>query len=187
MSGWICAGLAVAALVGWTVYRGSFYRRLFADGHFVEVARGIARIKPAAIDHVIVSEEDAVTSGDDPRVLITSRGLALCYTVAQYEGEGRFVHHYSISLSGGHTAHAAGASFILFTAKLLGIPFDSLALGVGRSTVHHAEFRLAPAEHEEFARRPVLEISPEEITAFRRESIVAHDRLQWQRLEADPG
>jgi len=37
---------------------------------------------------------------------------------------------------------------VLFSAKLLGVPFESLALGVGRSTVHHAEFQLSPTEQQ---------------------------------------
>jgi hypothetical protein len=66
-------------------------------------------------------------------------------------------------------AHAVGETFVLFSAKLLGVPFESLALGVGRSTVHHAEFHLSPTEQAEFAGRPVPEVSLADITAFRGE------------------
>ena len=180
--GWVCAGVAVAALVGWVVFRGAVYRRLFGDGHFLEVARGVGRVKAAALDKVIASDEDEVRSPADPRALVTSAGLALLYTVRRVED--RFVHHYSVSVAGGYTAHAVGETFVLFVAKLLGVPFESLALGVGRSTVHHAEFQLSAGEQSEFTGRPVPEVSPAEVTAFRGEWVEARKHLRWQRLEA---
>jgi hypothetical protein len=182
--GWVCAGLLVALVVAWVVYRAAVYRRLFADEHFLEVARGLGRVKTSALDKLLGAEEDEVTSRTDPRVLLTSAGLALLYTVRQ--AEGGFVHHYSVSVAGGYTAHAVGETFVLFVAKLLGVPFGSLALGVGRSTVHHAEFRLSAAEQSEFAARPVPEVSPAEVTAFRQEWADAARHLRWQRLEAGP-
>ena len=184
MWGWVCAGLAVAALVGWILLRGGLYRRLFADEHFLEVARGVARLKAAALEKVIASEGDELRSPDDPRALVTSAGLALLYTVRQ--GGGRFVHHYSVSVAGGYTAHAVGETFVLFVAKLLGVPFDALALGVGRSTVHHAEFQLGGDGQAEFAGRPVPEVGPKEIAAFRTEWFEASKRLHWQRPDAGP-
>jgi hypothetical protein len=141
---WICAGVAVAALIGWIVFRGAAYRRLFADDHLLEVARGVTRIKAAALDKVIATDEDEVRSPADPRVVVTSAGLALLYTVRRVED--RFVHHYSVSVAGGYTAHAVGETFVLFVARRLGVPSESLSLGVGRSTVHHAEFRLSAVE-----------------------------------------
>ncbi len=182
--GWVCAGLVVAALVAWVVYRAAVYRRLFADEHFLEVARGLGRVKTAALDGVTAAGEEAVPSPADLNVLVTRAGLAVLYTVRQAEGE--FVHHYSVSVVGGYTAHAVGETFVLFVAKLLGVPFGSLALGVGRSTVHHAEFRLSAAEQAEFAARPVPEVSPAEVTAFRQEWAEASKQLRWQRLEAGP-
>jgi hypothetical protein len=186
MWGWICAGTAVVTVVGWIVLRGATYRRIFANAHFTEVAQGVARIKVAAMERVIASDEDEVRSAADPRALITSAGLAMVYTVRRIED--RFVHHYhySVSVAGGYTAHAVGETFVLFAAKLLSVPFEFLALGVGQSTVHHAEFQLSPSEQAEFARRPVPEVSLGEITAFRGEWLEASKRLQWQRLKTGP-
>jgi len=101
---WICVALAIAALVGRIVFRGATYRRIFADGHFTDAAQGVARLKAAALERVIASDEDEVRSPADPRALVTSAGLALVYTVRRMED--RFVHHYSVSVAGGYTAHA---------------------------------------------------------------------------------
>lgn len=185
MWGWVFAGVVIVALVGWFVIRGATYRRIFADGHFAEVARGVARIKAAALERVIASDEDEMGSPADPRTLVTSGGLALVYTVTRMKD--RFVHHYSVSVAGTYTAHAVGETFVLFVAKILGVPFELLALSVSRSTVHHAEFRLSSPEQAAFAERPVPEISLAEITAFRRERIEVSKQLQWQPLEAMTG
>jgi hypothetical protein len=184
MWGWLCAGSAIVALIGWILSRGGLYRRLFADAHFVEVARGVDRLKDAALERVIVSDEDEVASPADRRTLVTSAGLALLYTVRAVEG--RFVHHYSVSVAGRYTAHAVGETFTLFVAKLLGLPFEALALGVGRSTVHHAEFRLSAGEQAEFAARPVPVVSAAEVAVFRSEWVEASKRLRWERLEVGP-
>lgn len=184
MLGWICGGLVIVALVAWIVFRWTTYGRIFADAHFTEVAQGVARLKVAALERVVTTDADEVRSPTDPRVLVTKAGLALVYTVRRLED--RFVHHYSVSVAGGFTAHAVGETFVLFAAKLLGVPFETLALGVGRSTVHHAEFQLSPSEQTEFAGRPVPEVSLAEIEAFRKEWFEARKRLQWQRLEAGP-
>lgn len=37
--GWICVAVAAVAIVGWIVIRSAVYRRLIADGHFLEVAQ----------------------------------------------------------------------------------------------------------------------------------------------------
>lgn len=180
MWGRIFAGLAVTSLITWIVYRSATYRRIFADAHFVEVAQGIVRLKAAALSRVIVSDEDEVRSPTDLRTLITSAGLVLVYTIRRMDN--MFVHHCSISLAGGYTAHAVGESFTLFVAKLLGVPFEQLALGVGRSTVHHAEFHLSEGAEATFAARSVPEVSPAVIKAFRNEWIEVSKRLQWNRL-----
>ena len=169
--------LAIVALAWWYVPRRARYGRVFGDQHFTEVARGVARIKTAAMERPDVALVHAPT---DPRLLVTSKGLVLLYTLTR-TGD-RFEHHYSLSLGGGYTAHAPGATFVLFVAKLLGVPFQTLALSVAPSTAHHAEFHLSAAEQEGFTNRPVPEPTPDEIMAFRREFFDVRERLQW-RLE----
>jgi hypothetical protein len=127
-----------------------------------------------------VSEQTQIRSPhQDPRVLISSAGLILAYTVRQV-GQ-RFVHHYSVSVSGGYTARAAGETFVLLTAWLIGVPYERLSLSVGRSTVHHAAFELSHTENEALRAREVPPLSPADIAAFRKEWMSVRDRLSWRR------
>jgi len=180
MWGWVCAGLAVAAFVGWIVFRIRAYRRFFADEHFLEIAREVARLKIAALDRVVALDEHEAPSPTDPRALVTSAGLALFYTIRRIDD--RFVHHYSVSVARGHTAHLVGEMFTLFVARLLGVPFEALTLEVGRSAVHHAEFHLPATEQSKFAERAAPKVSPIEITSFRKECMEVRKHLRWKRL-----
>lgn len=176
--------MSVAALVGWIVFRLCKYRRLYADEHYLEIAREVARLKVVALDRIVAPDEDEPPSPTDPRALVTGAGLALFYTV--WRIEDRFVHHYSVSVAGDYTAHAVGETFTLFVAKLLGVPFEALALEVWPSTVHHAEFHLSAAEQSEFAERAVPKVSLAEIKSFRSEWMEAREHLRWHKLEKGP-
>jgi hypothetical protein len=186
MWGWLWAGVLVALILVsiaiWIYFRGQTYRRIFADSHFAEVARGVARVKSAAVERIILCEKDEMQSPSDPRILVTAAGLALVYSVRRVDDN--YVHHYSVSVSGGYTAHAVGETFVLFIAKLLSVPSERLALGIGRSTIHHAEFQFSQTEQFAFAALPIPDVSIEEIAAFREEWLEIRKELKWQRLEA---
>jgi hypothetical protein len=184
MWGWICAGLAGVALVAfllWTISRSRLYWRLFSDEHFQEVAAGVARLKAAALEKVVVSPADEISSPEDPRVRISKSGLVVVYTVRQ--AAEKFIHHFSVSVGGGYTARAVGGTFLLFVTRLLEVPFEKSALGVGRSTVHHGEFHLDAAEQTAFAGKPVRSVSLAEINDLRGELLEASKRLPWQQVD----
>jgi len=113
---WVFPGFVVAAIFLWIVSRICAYRRFFADGHFLEVSQGVPRLKAAALDRIIATNEDQALSPADPRALVTSAGLAFFYTI--HHVENRFVHHYSVSEAGRITAAALGETYALFVAKL---------------------------------------------------------------------
>src|SRR3954447_1777712 len=120
MWGWICGGgaaLVVVLAFAWMFLRGNVYKHLFADAHFVEVARGLARVKTAALANPLADDTEMPPPHEDPRVLTTSAGMILAYTVSRVED--RFVHHYSVSVGGGYIAHAVGETFVLLAAKLM--------------------------------------------------------------------
>lgn len=181
MWGWICGatGLVLALAFVWLAFRNNVYRRVFSDEHFVEVANRIVRVAAAAFANPLSADGGTPASPDDPRVLVSSAGLMLAYTV--HPREGRIVHHWSVSLSGGYTAHAVGRTFVLLTARLIGVPYERLALGIGRSTVHHAEVDLSEAEHAALRERSVPEVSAADVDALRKELIDVADRLEWAR------
>ncbi|MGH8778597.1 hypothetical protein [Paraburkholderia sp.] len=175
MMTWIFIALLAAGFIVWGATR---YRPVFADRHFVEVARNVAQIKAAALEQ---HGDDGYRPADDPRAQVTTAGLALVYTIVQRDD--RFIHHYSVSIPGGVTPHAVGERFILFVARLLGVPFDTLALSSSESsTVHHAQFQLSQSGQEVFATRPVPEVTKIEIAAFRTEFNEARKDLRWTRV-----
>jgi hypothetical protein len=185
MAGWIVGGLVVAVLAAFLVSRARSYRRLFADEHFIAIGRAARTLKAAAVTHVIQADRDQPTSPNDPRILTTPAGLAIVYTVQKRES--KFVHHCSVSVPGGYTAHAVGGTFLVFVMKLVGIPIERAALGIGASTIHHGEVTLDQAEHDALASAPTPEVSASNVAEFRRESFDARSRIAWNRVASLQG
>lgn len=182
---WAWIGLAAAGLVIWIALRIRRSGRLLDDGHFLEVASGVQRLKVAALERVIVTGEGKVRSPEDLGSLVTSAGLAMAYSCTR-AGE-QFVHHYSMSVAGGYMAHAVGERLMLFVAKVLGVRFEKLALLVAvRSMVYHAEFSLREAEQSAFVSSSISELSVAEVHSFLREFLEAPQHLEWQRWD-EPG
>ena len=183
MSAALVVGVGVVLIVLWLATRARRFAALFGDPHLLEIGRGLVRVKAAALAHVMRDERDGPTAGDDPRVLATSAGLAIVYTVSE-RGQ-RFVHHCSISVIGGPTAHAVGGAFVMFVAKLLGLAQPELQCHVAPSTVHHIQLELDPARHAALAALPLPELSPRALQALRREALEARSRVTWQRTGAE--
>jgi hypothetical protein len=181
MSAALVVGVGVIVVVLWLASRARRFAALFGDPHLLEIGRGLARVKAAALTQVMHDERDGPTAGDDPRVLSTSAGLAVVYTVSE-RGQ-RFVHHCSISVIGGPTAHAVGATFVMFVTKLLGLAQPELQCHVAPSTVHHAQLEVDPARHAELAALPIPELTPPALEALRREALEARGRVSWRRAE----
>jgi hypothetical protein len=111
-----------------------------------------------------------VQSPDDARILHTSAGLVFVYTVSA-DPAGKYVHHASVSVPGGVTAHAVGEMFILLWARLLGVGYERLVLQMSPATVHHAEFVLDGSEQADFAQRPVEAPTADMLKAFQAECL----------------
>jgi len=180
---WLLAFLAtvVAGLVWWIVRRVSWYRRVFAIPHLMEFGQRLPAVKQAAMRDVIAGDAEGVRPPDDARILRTSAGLALFYTVS-LGAAGTYVHHASVSIPGHPTTHAVGETFILLWAKLLGIEYGRLTIDVSPTTVHHAEFVLNENEQSDFAQRPVEVPTAEWLQAF-----LAECATTRQSLRRDPG
>jgi hypothetical protein len=181
----VCSTIAIAGLVWWMVSRLSSYRRLFADRHLVEFSQGLAVVKQAALRNIAPADADDIQSADDARILRTSADLALLYTVT-IRSPGRYVHHASVSIPGEVTAHAVGAMFILLWARLLGVGYEHLSLGVSAATVHHAEFELNEEEQVDFVQRAVDVPTAEWLQAFQAECLTARESLTWNPIALPP-
>ncbi len=171
--------LTLASL--WLLGGCGVYAEVFADEHFREVADRLPVLKQAALERVVSSESAAVCTPEDPRGMLTSAGLAILYLVGR---QGSWFHHdLSVSLpSRAYTDHAIGDAFICFLARLLGIGIERLRLRLSSKTVHHAEFTLCTLEHQQFADRPVLSLSLEELAAFRRHWALSWTTVRWERM-----
>ena len=175
-----CLAIATAGLVSWIVLRLLWYRRLFAAPHLMQFAQGLAAVKQAAMQDMVASDREDVRPPDDARILRTSAGLALLYTVS-LGATGTYIHHASISTPGQPTTHAVGETFILLWAKLLGVEYGRLALDVSPMTVHHAEFVLNEHEQSELAQRSVETPTAEWLQAFLAECATARQSLHRDR------
>lgn len=184
MSAALVVGVGVLVVVLWLASRARRFAALFGPPHLLEIGRGLVRVKAAALAQVMHDESDGPTDGNDPRVLSTSAGLAIVYTVSQ-RGQ-RFVHHCSLSVIGGPTAHAVGGAFVMFVAKLLGLTQSELQCHVAPSTVHHVQLEVDPAGHSALAALPIPELTPRALEALRREALEARSRVDWRRPSADP-
>ncbi|HEY6258226.1 MAG TPA: hypothetical protein VIY51_20785 [Xanthobacteraceae bacterium] len=173
----VCVAIAVAGVVWWSTTRLSLYRRLFAVPHLMQFAQGIPALKQAAMRGLIASDAAAVEPSDDARILRTSAGLALVYTISKRAG-GSYVHHASVSIPGRVTAHAVGETFVLLWAKLLGVEYARLTLQVSPTSVHHAEFVLDAHEQSAFAQRAVEAPAVEWLQTFQAECEKARQSLR---------
>jgi hypothetical protein len=185
MSAWLVLVVGVALVVLWFVSRARRYAALFGAPHLLEVGRGLVRAKAAALAHVIRDDSDAPAAADDARILTTSAGLAIVYTVS--ERPPGFVHHCSVSVIGGPTPHAVGGLFLMFVTKRLGLQQAGLQCCVEASTVHHAELSVDAARHAQLAAEPIPELTPAALPDLHREALEARDRVTWARpnIEAD--
>jgi hypothetical protein len=179
MAGWIIIGLVMAAVAAFLLLRAGSYRRLFADEHFIAIGHAAKGLKAAAVAHVIQTDDDQPATPSDPRILTTPAGLAIVYTVA--ESGSRFVHHCSVSVAGGYTAHAIGGTFVVFVMKLVGLPVERSKFEIGVSTVHHGEATLDQTEHDELVRVPTPEVSSSNVAELRGAAFDARNGIHWKR------
>jgi hypothetical protein len=180
MAIWLVLGVVIACLVWLLASRLSSYRRLFADRHFMEVAQGLGPLRQAAVRNISAADGGDIRPPDDPRILRTSAGLVIVYTISRGQTDG-YVHHVSVSIPGRVTAHAVGETFILLWARLLGIGYERLSIELSSATVHHAEFVLDEQEHAEFARRPVEPPTVEWLHAFQADCLSVRSSLGRNR------
>ena len=172
---WLIGAMALA-VVALLLVRAGGYSQLFSDAHFDEVARAAATLKAAAFARAQSTEP---FRPGDPRAVLTSVGLAAVYTV-RADGE-RFVHHVSVSIAGGHTAHAVGGRFVALLVNVLGWPRERTQWGLAPSTVHHAELVLTAEEHAQLAAAPVR-VAP--TAQLRRDADALANSVRWNRISA---
>lgn len=128
----IAGGLYVASMVGFFVW---VYFGLFSAKHYREVSLVLEKIRDAAGLHIAEDDEDINLEEEDPRRALTSRSLAMAYSISHEEG--RFVHHLSVSLPKREgISIAAGEMFISLFVWRLGFKPEESAAYLGFKAFH---------------------------------------------------
>jgi len=125
--------LAIIVLV--VVRKSRYYRKVFNDDHYGEIARWASG--------VIEKHPVENPSEEDGTALLTSAGLTLLYTSEITDGDR--VVHFSVSQRTGHTTHAVGNRVLFLLIGLLHKNKCEANLFKTQTTVHHAVFTM-PAD-----------------------------------------
>ena len=174
----ILIALAIVAIVAMFFFGGGLYKRIFCATHFVELAGVLQRSKDAACRSV--DRPPQLPPVGDPRVNVSSAEVATMYTVTSVEDE--FEHYLSVSIAGRYTPHAVGGTLIVYFAKLLGVPLNSLEPGISERNVYHCVFRLSAAAHSELASRLIAVPTIQEFEAQRQQLFTDRDSIEWPPL-----
>jgi len=179
----IAIGLVVAYPF-WSTAR--YYRNLFSVKHYREVALVLENLRNQAMLHPLVDGEVVFMEDDDPRKALTSRNLALAYTIRQEDG--LYVHHLSVAtvLRGG-IPDSAAKIIVSFFAWRLGLkPAECTAfMGVN---VFHLEFTISEENQVDFMGRSLILPKGIDLDTIRKEVLRIRSQIEVfdakQQIEA---
>jgi len=182
--GLIAIGLVVAYHF-WSL--AAYYRNLFSVKHYREVAHVLERLRTQAELRPFVDGEETFVEDGDPRKALTSRNLALAYTITQEDD--LFVHHLSVSTPprGGIT-FAAGETFVSFFAWRLGLKPAECSAFMGVS-VFHLEFAISEENQMGFMDRSPILPTGIDLDTVRKEVLGIRSQIEFfdarLQIEAD--
>ena len=168
----------------WSI--AGYYRGLFSVDHYREVAKVLENLRSQAESRPLVGGE-VMDWGEDPRTAITSRNLALAYTIRPEDALN--VHHLSVATPprGGIT-FAAGETFASFFAWGLGVKPAECAAFMGVS-VFHLEFTISEQNQRAFMERPLSLPSGIDLETIRGEVLHLREQIEFfdatAQIEAD--
>jgi hypothetical protein len=180
---WLLIGLVLFLVYKWMRGRPR-YDRIFGPDHLLELRRGLAQAKAAALARAgEKAPADPFAAGS---AFLTSAGIAVFYTVANAPAGG-FEHHVSMSYRGGHFARAAAGYLAAVIRRLLEVNPAECVLAASTSGVYHFIFSLSAEEHARFSARPVADPGPEAAPALCAEAMQERPALlaRMGKLEVD--
>jgi hypothetical protein len=157
--------------------RGRIYKRVFADEHFLEIARRVAALKAGALER-IDDQEGLADPRTDPRAMITGAPLVFVYTI-NTDGSN-YDHQLSVSVPG-YTAHAVGDMFLRWALELLDVDLDDCELVILPSTVHFVHWRYGAEQQARFVARPLAEADKARLAEFRQARRTSGVSNRWRR------
>ncbi len=163
-----------------------YYRGLFSVEHYREVAVVVERLRTQAELHPLV-EGDGLIWGEDPRTALTSRNLALAYTIRQEDG--LYVHHLSVTTPPqGRITFAAGETFVSFFAWRFGLKPEECAAFMGVS-VFHLEFTISEENQRAFMDRSLILPREIDLRTIREEVLRIRSQIEFfdarEQIEAE--
>lgn len=142
---------AVLVMVFYLARRIWFYRRLYADVHFSQICQAMDALRNAAMAQTACKPSHV--RSDDPRILITRRGLLIYYTIQKTE-QG-YQHHLSLSLPGRFMPVSAGRTFLACVMTLLNWPLDSTVCFYTTSGHYHADWIMPNGQFTGWSEKPI--------------------------------
>lgn len=184
---WLVMVVGILLIFGFWLLSSSarHYKNIFDAPHLIEFAEGVVRVRQGALEHETKDGEEKPFIESDPRVFVSSRGVALTYTISaeSENGERSFEHHFAISQAGRPTTHALGEFFSLYVAILLNLEGSPAAAFSSHIGVHHMVFRLSSAEQDEWEKKSVLIPTEETLPGIREEIQERRARTPFETVE----
>ena len=183
---WIVV-FAIGLYVAWILWSIIGYpRSLFSVEHYREVALVLERLRTQAELYPPVEEEGLIW-GEDPRTALTSRILALAYTIRQEDDV--FVHHLSVTTPPqGRITFAAGETFVSFFAWRFGLKPEECAAFMGVS-VFHLEFTISEENQRAFMDRSLILPREIDLRTIREEVLRIRSQIEFfdarEQIEAE--
>jgi hypothetical protein len=149
---YVLAGILVLLLFRLTLSARK-YARIFAGTHYAEIADLLGPARDAAAERANdPPEENPSFAEEDPRLFVSSAGLAVGYSAARKE-DG-FEHRLTVALTTSYTTRAVGEAFALFVAEAMSWPMDRARFVKTEQRTFHGQVTLSEAEHEAWASGP---------------------------------
>lgn len=148
---WLFVALLVFLAYRWIV-RMPRYTRVFAPEHLMEIAGGLDRALPVAVEYAgKPPPADPFAAGS---AFMTSADVAVFYTIAKGD-KGEFEHHISLSYKGGRFASAAGGYLGAAIGRLLRVAPKQGTLALSTRGVFHYLVSFSAPEHDELVKRGI--------------------------------
>ena len=164
---WLFIGLLLFLLYRW-IMRAPRYGRLFSPEHLMEIAAGLDRALPIAIEYVgQPPPSDPFAAGS---AFVTSADIVVFYTIAK-SNEGGFEHHLSMSYKGGWFARAAGGFLGAAMGRLLRVPSQKGALALSTRGVYHYLAPFSASEHAQLEARGIEKLDQEAASQLVRQAM----------------
>jgi hypothetical protein len=167
---WLLIGLLAVLLYRW-VMRVPRYTHIVSAEHLMELARGLGRALPVAVEHV--DKSPAVDAFAVGYAFMTSANVAVFYTIAKAT-DGRFEHHLSMTHQRKPLSKEIAAFLGAGMGRMLGLSGMKGVLAQSKTGTFHFIVPFSAADHAALVSRGIDEL--DEQVARQRFELAMEDR-----------